>query len=67
MADTTTPRKKTWSTPEIYLLDTTAVKGGSVASYKEGALVGGTSYQLYHPGGPLAGTVPKAVWDNFHS
>jgi hypothetical protein len=66
MADTTTPRK-TWTTPEIYLLDTTAVNGGSGAAYKEGVNVSGTNYRIYHPGGPLAGTVPKTVWDDFHS
>ena len=65
--DTIKPKKKVWRTPEIYLLDTDNVKGGAGAAFKEGAPVGGGSYQLFNNPGSAYTKVLKAVWDNYHS
>jgi hypothetical protein len=67
MADTTTPRKKTWNTPELYLLDTTDVNGGNQPNFKEGAHVGGSFYQVLTNAGGFLSTASKAQWDNYHS
>ena len=62
-----TPKQKIWNTPEIYLLDTTAVNGGSGATFKEGARVNAGSLQVLTNGGALHSTNTTGAWDNYHS
>lgn len=61
------PKKKIWAKPEIYLLDTNDVNGGSGTAYKEGAPVGSGKYEILFNGGGLFGIANKGIWENYHS
>lgn len=66
MEDNLNPsKKKTWTKPEIYLLDTNDVNGGTRATLQEGSVIGG-QYKLESNNGNPVGNAPKTVWNRYH-
>lgn len=66
MENKPTKKKKVWTTPQFYLIDTDDVRGGVRATFKEGSYKGSGQWWIDFNAGGHVGNVPKAAWSGYH-